>query len=93
MMSMLRLTPARAWMALGFAAQLMFFARFFVQWLASEARRQSVIPVSFWYLSLAGGAGLLVYAWHRRDPVFILGQAGGLLIYARNLYFIRKRGE
>jgi len=77
--------------ALGFAAQFLFFARFLVQWLASEAKRESVIPAAFWYLSLGGGAGLLVYAWHRRDPVFILGQAGGLLIYARNIYFIRRR--
>ena len=80
-----------AWVALGFAAQFLFFGRFLIQWLASEAKRESVIPVSFWYLSLAGGAGLLVYAWHKRDPVFILGQAGGLLIYARNIYFIRSR--
>ncbi|MFI5363097.1 MAG: lipid-A-disaccharide synthase N-terminal domain-containing protein [Elusimicrobiota bacterium] len=87
-MSLFRATP---WVALGLAAQLLFFGRFFVQWLASERKRESVIPVSFWYLSLAGGAGLLVYAWHQRDPVFILGQAGGLLIYARNIYFIRSR--
>ena len=90
-MSLFRLTAGSAWVGLGMAAQLMFFGRFFVQWLASEKKRESVIPPAFWYLSLAGGAGLLVYAWHQRDPVFILGQAGGLLIYARNIYFIRSR--
>jgi lipid-A-disaccharide synthase-like uncharacterized protein len=88
-MSFFRDTPDVVWVAVGIAAQLLFFGRFLVQWLASEAKRESVIPVSFWYFSLAGGAGLLVYALHKRDPVFILGQAGGLLIYARNIYFIR----
>jgi len=90
-MSGFRVTTGGVWVALGMAAQLMFFGRFFVQWLASEKKRESVVTPAFWYLSLAGGAGLLVYAWHQRDPVFILGQAGGLLIYARNIYFIRSR--
>jgi lipid-A-disaccharide synthase-like uncharacterized protein len=87
-MNNFRLTPAVAWVAVGMAAQALFFGRFFVQWLASEKKRESVIPVSFWYFSVAGGLGLLIYAVHQRDPVFIIGQAGGLFIYARNLYFI-----
>jgi len=70
------------WVAFGFAAQLMFMARFVLQWIASEKARDSVVPVAFWYLSLAGGAMLLAYAIHRRDPVFIFGQALGILIYA-----------
>jgi lipid-A-disaccharide synthase-like uncharacterized protein len=78
------------WLAIGFIGQALFFGRFFVQWLASERRRQSVVPRSFWYLSLAGGAVLLAYAIHRRDPVFILGQATGFLIYTRNLWFIHR---
>jgi lipid-A-disaccharide synthase-like uncharacterized protein len=76
------------WVALGFAAQLMFFGRFLVQWIASERVGRSVVPIGFWFLSVAGGTLLLVYAIYRRDPVFILGQGGGLLIYLRNLYFI-----
>ncbi len=78
------------WLILGLLAQLIFFLRFFVQWIVSERKGASVIPISFWYLSLAGGLGLLVYAIHIKDPVFILGQAGGLFIYARNLALIYK---
>ena len=78
------------WLVIGFIGQALFFGRFFVQWLASERRRQSVVPRSFWDLSLAGGAELLAYAIHRRDPVFILGQATGFLIYTRNLWFIHR---
>ncbi len=82
------------WIVLGFVAQAMFTARFLVQWIASERARRSVVPVAFWTFSLAGGALLLVYALHRRDPVFIIGQAAGLLIYTRNIMLIageRKR--
>ena len=78
------------WTVVGFAGQALFFGRFFVQWIASERRKASVIPRSFWYLSLAGGAVLLVYSLHRRDPVFIAGQLTGLFIYTRNLWFIHR---
>jgi lipid-A-disaccharide synthase-like uncharacterized protein len=61
-----------------------------VQWIASERRRQSVVPVHFWYFSMAGGLTLLAYAVYRLDPVFIIGQASGLFVYARNLYFIHR---
>ncbi|MGQ0676174.1 MAG: lipid-A-disaccharide synthase N-terminal domain-containing protein [Rhodospirillales bacterium] len=76
------------WLAIGFIGQGLFSARFILQWLKSERMRRSVIPVAFWYFSLAGGITLLSYAIWRQDPVFIAGQAGGLVIYARNLYFI-----
>jgi lipid-A-disaccharide synthase-like uncharacterized protein len=76
------------WLAFGFFGQALFFGRFFVQWLASERRKESVIPPAFWFLSLAGGLVLLVYVIHRRDPVLIVGQATGLFIYLRNLWFI-----
>ena len=76
------------WLAIGFLGQLLFTARFFVQWLQSERVRRSVIPVAFWYFSIGGGLVLLSYAIHRADPVFIVGQAAGLFIYLRNLYFI-----
>jgi len=83
-------------LVLGFIAQGLFASRFLVQWIASERARRSVVPVSFWFLSVSGGALLLVYAILRRDPVFILGQASGLVIYSRNLYLIyreRKHGR
>ncbi|MES2907286.1 MAG: lipid-A-disaccharide synthase N-terminal domain-containing protein [Pseudomonadota bacterium] len=76
------------WIALGFIAQLFFTMRFLVQWLASEKAKRSVIPLSFWFFSIGGGFLLLIYAIHRRDPVFIAGQGMGLFIYARNLMLI-----
>ncbi len=79
------------WVAVGFLGQAMFSMRFLIQWISSEKRRESVIPIAFWYFSVAGGATLLAYAIHRLDPVFIVGQAAGLLVYARNLYFIKIR--
>ena len=78
------------WLAVGFVGQAMFFSRFLVQWIASERRGESVVPLAFWWLSLAGGALLLAYAVYRRDPVFILGQAFGFVVYTRNLFLIRK---
>ena len=79
------------WLAIGLAGQALFSARFLVQWLVSEKRRESVIPVAFWYLSLAGSAVLLTYAIYRKDPVFILGQSMGSFIYLRNLWLIRQK--
>lgn len=78
------------WLSVGFIGQGLFSARFLVQWLYSERHRRSVIPVAFWYFSIAGGLTLLAYAIYRQDPVFILGQATGVLIYGRNLYFIAR---
>ena len=78
------------WMVLGIAAQALFSARFVLQWLASEKHRKSVMPISFWYLSIFGSLGVLVYAIHRADPVFILAYAFNSLIYARNLMLIAK---
>jgi lipid-A-disaccharide synthase-like uncharacterized protein len=75
------------WYILGFAGQAFFFSRFLVQWLASERAGRSVFPMSFWYLSLGGGATLFVYAIHVGDPVFIIGQSTGAIIYFRNLWF------
>lgn len=85
-----------AWVLFGLAGQLLFSARFIIQWIASEKSRKSVIPVAFWYFSLAGGIVLFFYALYRADPVFILGQSMGLVIYARNLWLIhseRRRAE
>ncbi len=77
-----------AWVLLGFIAQAFFTARFVVQWIASERAGKSVIPLTFWLLSIGGGVLLLVYALYRRDPVFIAGQAFGVFVYLRNLYFV-----
>lgn len=76
------------WLTVGFAGQALFSMRFLVQWLASERERRSVVPLSFWYFSVLGGLTLLAYALYRADPVFILGQLGGVFIYGRNLHFI-----
>ncbi len=78
----------RIWLAVGLGGQAIFFTRFLVQWIVSERQKRSVIPMAFWYLSLGGGLILLAYAIHRRDPVFILGQSAGALIYLRNIYFV-----
>jgi lipid-A-disaccharide synthase-like uncharacterized protein len=80
--------PDHIWVAIGFVGQAIFSARFTVQWIASERARRSVMPLAFWFLSLAGGLTLLAYAIYRRDPVFIAGQGAGLIVYARNLYLI-----
>ncbi|WP_348827480.1 lipid-A-disaccharide synthase N-terminal domain-containing protein [Halomonas sp. RT37] len=80
------------WLAVGFLGQALFSARFVVQWIASERAKRSVVPVAFWFLSLVGGMTLLVYAIHRRDPVFVLGQGTGLFIYLRNLTLLRNNG-
>ena len=76
------------WIGVGLLGQVFFTSRFLVQWIVSERRRESVIPVAFWWFSLLGGVTLLAYAIWRRDPVFILGQATGLVVYARNLSLI-----
>ena len=78
------------WMAIGFLGQAIFTARFLVQWVVSEKKRDSVVPVAFWWLSLFGGMTLLSYAISRRDPVIIVGQGMGLFIYVRNLMLVGK---
>ncbi len=91
-MNMGALTTAEIiWISVGFTGQFLFSMRFIIQWFVSERAKQSIVPVAFWYFSIFGGITLLAYAVYRQDPVFIAGQAGGLLIYARNLYFIHSR--
>ena len=81
---------ANLWMAIGFLGQAIFTARFLVQWVVSEKKRDSVVPVAFWWLSLFGGMTLLSYAISRRDPVIIVGQGMGLFVYIRNLMLVGK---
>lgn len=78
------------WLVIGFLGQGLFTTRFLVQWIYSEKKRKSIIPTAFWYFSLGGGLTLLAYAIHRRDPVFIAGQATGIVVYMRNLTLIAK---
>lgn len=78
------------WLAIGLLGQALFSARFFVQWLASEKARASIVPMAFWYFSVLGGVVLLGYAIHRADPVFIIGQGTGLVIYFRNLHLLKR---
>lgn len=76
------------WVIIGLGGQLLFTARFLVQWIASERAGRSVVPLAFWYFSIFGGLILFAYAIYRKDPVFILGQSMGLFIYLRNLWLI-----
>jgi len=78
------------WQVVGFIGQIMFSMRFILQWLASEKQKKSVMPVSFWYFSMFGSMTLLSYAIYQQDPVFIMGQSFGMIVYLRNLYFIFK---
>lgn len=80
------------WIAFGLLGQGAFFARFLVQWIASERARRSHVPMAFWYLSLVGSVVLLVYALHRREPVFFLGYLPNSVVYIRNIVLIRRGG-
>ena len=79
------------WLVVGFAGQALFGMRFVIQWIISEKRGESVIPLPFWYLSIGGSLILLTYAIHKQDPVFILGQSLGSIIYIRNLILISRK--
>jgi lipid-A-disaccharide synthase-like uncharacterized protein len=82
-----------ALLSFGFLGQACFSMRFLVQWIASERKKESVVPIYFWYFSIAGGLALLTYATLRHDPVFMVGQAAGLFVYGRNLYLIWRRAR
>ena len=82
------------WIAFGLLGQICFSTRFIIQWLHSERRKKSVIPVSFWYFSILGSMILFVYAaFYLKDIVFTLGQTFGLFIYSRNLVLIARHKE
>ena len=83
--------PLDCWLIFGLLGQLCFTMRFLIQWITSEKKRESVIPISFWAFSLTGSIILLIYAIYRQDPVFILGQAFGFTVYIRNLQLIYQR--
>lgn len=79
------------WVLFGLLGQAAFSARFLVQWIVSERKRESVVPPVFWYLSLAGGLILFIYAIYKRDVVFIIGQGSGVIVYVRNLVLIHRK--
>jgi lipid-A-disaccharide synthase-like uncharacterized protein len=82
------------WLAFGLVAQLLFTARFLVQWISSERAGQSVVPIAFWFFSMGGGLMTLVYGIAKREPVIILGQALATIIYVRNIILIvRNRSQ
>jgi lipid-A-disaccharide synthase-like uncharacterized protein len=85
------MTAEHLWLGIGLLGQAFFSMRFLVQWIASERKKESVIPISFWFFSIGGGLTLLIYAIYRLDPVFIIGQSAGLFVYLRNLYLIRRK--
>lgn len=81
------------WLAIGFLGQGLFFGRWVIQWIVSERRAESQVPMAFWYMSLVGGLITLAYAIYRRDPVFIAGQSIGAVVYIRNLMLIYRQGS
>ena len=82
------MTFERAWLVFGLLGQVIFGMRFIVQWIASERKKESHIPIVFWYLSIVGGIITTAYAIHKRDVVFIISQGAGLTVYTRNLMLI-----
>jgi len=78
------------WLAFGLIAQLLFTARFLVQWISSERAGQSVVPMAFWFFSMGGGVMTLIYGVAKREPVIILGQSLATIIYIRNIMLIIK---
>ncbi len=84
-------TWINGWVLFGFLGQFVFAMRFIIQWIVSEKKKESIVPLSFWYLSIGGGIILLIYSVYKKDPVFVLGQASGLFVYARNLVLIMKK--
>src|SRR6185295_15070406 len=87
------ITQEYIWLAIGFLGQGLFFGRWVVQWIASERKAESKVPVAFWYMSLIGGLITLAYAIYRVDPVFIAGQSIGSIVYIRNLMLISRASQ
>ncbi len=80
-------------MALGVISQILFTLRFVYQWIYSERRKESHLPMGFWVLSLVGSSLIFIYAIFRLDPVLLLGQGSGLIMYSRNIYILKTYGE
>ena len=80
----------RIWLVVGLFGQVLFFSRWIVQWLASERKKESTMPVLFWYFSLIGSMLVLAYGVRNREPILVLGQGTGTFIYVRNLMLLSK---
>jgi lipid-A-disaccharide synthase-like uncharacterized protein len=91
--SMMTITIEHIWLAIGFLGQGLFFGRWVIQWIASEKKAESQVPIAFWYMSLTGGLITLAYAIYRQDPVFIAGQSIGSIVYIRNLMLISRANQ
>lgn len=89
---MFNISSELLWVLFGFLGQFVFFLRFVLQWICSEREGKSIVPVGFWYLSIFGAMMIFIYAFYRKDPVFLAGQGIAMLIYVRNLMLIRKQG-
>lgn len=83
-------TTEMIWVGIGFVGQSLFFSRWLIQWFVSERKAESQIPPSFWYMSLIGSVIVLAYALYRVDPVFIVGQGIGTLVYVRNIMLMHR---
>jgi lipid-A-disaccharide synthase-like uncharacterized protein len=90
---MMTITNEHIWLAIGFLGQGLFFGRWVIQWIASERKAESQVPIAFWYMSLIGGLITLAYAIYRKDPVFIAGQSIGAVVYIRNLILISRANQ
>ena len=75
----------------GSLGQIIFTLRFIYQWVYSRKRHESILPLGFWLISLLGSAIIVSYAIVRHDPVLILGQSTGLVVYIRNIWILKKQ--
>jgi len=87
------MSAEKIWIAVGLIGQSAFFFRFVIQWIVSEKKKESTIPVAFWHLSIIGSTIVLAYAIHKKDPVFIIGQCVGFVVYIRNLFLIYRKHQ
>ncbi len=78
------------WAAVGLFGQALFFSRWIIQWIASEKKKESYVPLSFWFMSLIGGLLVFVYTVQRHDPVFMVAQLVGICNYTRNIFLVRR---
>ncbi len=85
------MTEEQVFMGIGFIGQGIFGIRFIIQWAASERAKKSVIPFSFWIISIVASLFSLIYAIYKKDPVFIMGQIPNIFVYSRNIFLMKKR--
>jgi lipid-A-disaccharide synthase-like uncharacterized protein len=79
-------------MILGIISQVLFTLRFIYQWIYSEKKKESMLPMGFWIMSFAGSSLIFIYAIFRKDPVLLLAHFFGLFAYSRNIYILKRNG-